>query len=162
VDECKPLLDEQCSAAQRGAQTAGMAATAAAAGISRRALFAHSVPVCAGPCLLIVYRCACPCLLIVYRCAGPCLLIVYWCVGPCFRGISIWDMCYRYGIWYIDIVIYHIDMVILDVDMGYGLMIWEMTVSIRLSPISILVTLAGTQNIRAARPSPGGVKFCGR
>jgi hypothetical protein len=27
-------------------------------------------------------------------------------------------------------VIYHIDMVILDVDMGYGLMIWEMIVSI--------------------------------
>jgi len=27
-------------------------------------------------------------------------------------------------------VIYHIDMVILDIDMGYGLMIWEMTISI--------------------------------
>jgi len=27
-------------------------------------------------------------------------------------------------------VIYHNVMVILDVDMGYGLMIWEMTVSI--------------------------------
>jgi len=26
-------------------------------------------------------------------------------------------------------VIYHIDMVILDIDMGYGLMIWEMTSS---------------------------------
>jgi hypothetical protein len=26
-------------------------------------------------------------------------------------------------------VIYHIDMVILDIDMGYGLMIWQMTVS---------------------------------
>ena len=26
--------------------------------------------------------------------------------------------------------IYHIDMVILDIDVGYGLMIWEMTVSI--------------------------------
>jgi len=35
-----------------------------------------------------------------------------------------------------DMVIYHIDMVILDIDMGYGLMIWEMTVSIWLSPIS--------------------------
>jgi len=34
-------------------------------------------------------------------------------------------------------VIYHIDMVILDIDMGYRLMIWEMTVSIRSSPISI-------------------------
>jgi hypothetical protein len=27
-------------------------------------------------------------------------------------------------------VINHIDMVILDIDMGYGLMIWEMTVSV--------------------------------
>ena len=34
-------------------------------------------------------------------------------------------------------VIYHIDMVILDIDMEYGLMIWEMTVSIQLSLISI-------------------------
>jgi len=33
-------------------------------------------------------------------------------------------------------VIYHIDMVILDIDMGYGLVIWEMTVSIRSSPLS--------------------------
>jgi len=39
-------------------------------------------------------------------------------------------MCYRYGRWYIDMVIYHIGMVILDIDMGYGPMIWEMTVSI--------------------------------
>jgi hypothetical protein len=46
-------------------------------------------------------------------------------------------MGYRYGIWCIDVVIYHIDMVILDIDMGYGLMIWEMTVSIWSSPISI-------------------------
>ena len=52
-------------------------------------------------------------------------------------GMSIWDMCYRYGIRYIDMVIYHIDMVILDIDMGYGLMIWEMTVSRLSSPISI-------------------------
>jgi len=44
-------------------------------------------------------------------------------------------------------VINHIDMVILDIDMGYGLMIGEMTVSIWLSPISlwdIFVTLART------------------
>ena len=34
-------------------------------------------------------------------------------------------------------VIHHIDMVILDIDMGYGLMIWEMTVSIWSSSISI-------------------------
>jgi hypothetical protein len=42
-------------------------------------------------------------------------------------GISIWDMGYRYGIRGVDIVIYHIDIVILDIDMGYGLMIWVMT-----------------------------------
>jgi hypothetical protein len=28
-------------------------------------------------------------------------------------GLSIWDMCYQYEIWYIDLVIHHIDMVIL-------------------------------------------------
>jgi len=33
-------------------------------------------------------------------------------------GISIWEMCYRYGIRYMDMVIYHIDMLILDIDMG--------------------------------------------
>ena len=40
-------------------------------------------------------------------------------------GISIWDMCYRFGLQYIDMVIYHIDMVIyhsdmviLNIDMG--------------------------------------------
>jgi hypothetical protein len=52
-------------------------------------------------------------------------------------GISMRDMDYRYGIWYIDMVINHIDMVGLDIDMGYELMIWEMKVSIRSSPISI-------------------------
>jgi len=52
-------------------------------------------------------------------------------------GISIRDMCYSFGIWYIDMVIYGIDMVIQDIDMGYGLMIWEITVSIWSSPISI-------------------------
>jgi len=46
-------------------------------------------------------------------------------------------MGHRYGIWYIDTIIYHIDMVILDIDMGYGLMIWEMTVLIRSSSVSI-------------------------
>jgi len=25
--------------------------------------------------------------------------------------LPIWNMCYRYGIWYIDMVIYHIDIV---------------------------------------------------
>jgi len=39
-------------------------------------------------------------------------------------------MCHRYGIWFIDVVIYFIDMVILDIDIESGLMIWEMTVSI--------------------------------
>jgi hypothetical protein len=34
-------------------------------------------------------------------------------------------------------VIYHIDMVILDIGMGYGLMIWEMSVSMRSVSISI-------------------------
>jgi hypothetical protein len=42
-------------------------------------------------------------------------------------------------------VIYHIDMFILDIDLGYGLMMWEVTVSIWSSSISIymgyLVTL---------------------
>jgi len=42
-------------------------------------------------------------------------------------GISKLDMCYRFGVWYIDMVICHIDMVILDIDVGYGLMMWEMT-----------------------------------
>ena len=50
-------------------------------------------------------------------------------------GLSIWDVCYRYR--YIDMVIYHIDTVILDIDMGYGLMIWDMTVSIWEMTISI-------------------------
>jgi hypothetical protein len=45
-------------------------------------------------------------------------------------GISMWDMGYRYGIWYID-------MVILIIDMGYGLMIWEKTVSMWSSSVSI-------------------------
>jgi hypothetical protein len=51
--------------------------------------------------------------------------------------ISTWNVCYRYGIRYIDMVIYHIDTVILDIDTEYGLMIWEMTVSILSSSISI-------------------------
>jgi hypothetical protein len=32
--------------------------------------------------------------------------------------ISIWNMCYQFGRWYVDMVIYHIDMVILDIYMG--------------------------------------------
>jgi hypothetical protein len=42
-----------------------------------------------------------------------------------------------YGLSIIDMIIYPIDMVILDLDMGYGHMIWEMTGLIRSSPISI-------------------------
>jgi len=58
-----------------------------------------------------------------------------------------WNVVYRYGMWSIDMVIDHIDMVILDIDMGYGLMMWEMTVSILSSPISIwdIVSLCLTQ-----------------
>ena len=51
--------------------------------------------------------------------------------------VLIWYMGYRYGMWYIDTVIHHIDMVILDIDMGYGILIWEMTVSMLSSWISI-------------------------
>jgi len=46
-------------------------------------------------------------------------------------------MGYRFGLRYIDLVIYHLDMVILDITMQYGLMIWEMTISIWSSSISI-------------------------
>jgi hypothetical protein len=56
--------------------------------------------------------------------------------------ILIWDTCYRFGIRYIGMVIYHIDMVILDIDIGYGLMIWEMAVSIWSSPTSTWDTLS--------------------
>ena len=58
-------------------------------------------------------------------------------------GISIWDFDRSIDIGYaismldIDMVIHHIDMVILDIDMGYGISIWEMTVSILSSWISI-------------------------
>jgi len=45
-------------------------------------------------------------------------------------GLSICNMVYRYGIPYIDMVIYYIGMVLLHIDMGYWLMVWEMTVSI--------------------------------
>jgi hypothetical protein len=45
-------------------------------------------------------------------------------------GDILWNMGYRYGIRYIDMVIHHIDTVIRDIDMEYGLMIWEMRASI--------------------------------
>jgi hypothetical protein len=44
--------------------------------------------------------------------------------------------------------IQYIDMVILDIDMGYGLMIWEMTVSIRSSSISIWDILSSLWPVR--------------
>ena len=53
-----------------------------------------------------------------------------WDINEISIWASTWDMGYRYGIWYIDMVIHHIDMVILDIDMGYKTSIWEMTVSI--------------------------------
>jgi len=54
-------------------------------------------------------------------------------------GSSILDMGYRHGIGVLDMVIYHTDMTILDIDidMGYGLMIREMTISIWSSSIAI-------------------------
>jgi len=79
-----------------------------------------------------------------------------WDINEISIGISIWDVGHRYGIWYIDMVIYHIyhiDMVILDIDMGYGLMICEMTVSIRSSPISIWDILSLCTRVRNAPPA---------
>jgi hypothetical protein len=70
-------------------------------------------------------------------------------------GISIWDVVLRHG--------YLPHTVILDIDMGYGLMIWEMTVSIWSSLIShvdmgYLVTLVESANPTSAMgdlpPSP--------
>jgi hypothetical protein len=43
---------------------------------------------------------------------------------------SIWNMGHRYWTWYVHVVIYHFDMVILDIELGYGLSLREMTVSI--------------------------------
>jgi hypothetical protein len=51
-------------------------------------------------------------------------------------GLSTWDMGYRFGIPHFDMFIYNVDMVILNIDLGYGLMIWEMTVSILSSSVS--------------------------
>jgi len=71
--------------------------------------------------------------------------------------ISKWDMGYRFGIRYIDMVIYHIDMVILDIDMGYGLMIWEMTVSIWSSSVSMFefLSLCSSSPLPREPGSPG-------
>jgi len=77
---------------------------------------------------------------------GACQSRVTRC-NPISIGLSIWDTGNRYGIWYIDMVTYRIGMVILDIDMGYGLMIWEMTVSIRSSPVSIWDILSICQRL---------------
>jgi hypothetical protein len=60
--------------------------------------------------------------------------IVYTARVTRYDVISIWEMVMGNRT---DMVTYHIDVVILDIDMGYGLMIWEMKVSIRSSPISM-------------------------
>jgi hypothetical protein len=56
----------------------------------------------------------------------------------------------------IDMVVYHIDMVILDNDMGYGLMIWEMTVSVCSSAISIWDILSLWFNLHGLTPAGRG------
>jgi hypothetical protein len=56
----------------------------------------------------------------------------------------------RRSIWEI---VTDIDTVILDTDMGYGLMIWEMTVSIRSSSVSIWDILSLCLHCPASTPS---------
>jgi len=68
-------------------------------------------------------------------------------------GICVIDM--GYGIWYIDMVIYHSDIVILDIKIGCGLMMWEMTVSIWSSPISMWDILSLSTTL------PGAVRGVG-
>ena len=53
-------------------------------------------------------------------------------------------------------VIHHIDMVILGINMGYGLMIWEMTVSIWSSPVSIWDILSPSEVALPVRLIPRG------
>ena len=67
-------------------------------------------------------------------------------------------MCYQYGMWYIDMVVYHIDMVVLDIAMGYRVRIWEMTASIRSSWISIrdIVSLCVTSSLNSLLACQGG------
>jgi len=64
--------------------------------------------------------------------------IFIWDVGYLLDIDRGFDIGYRYGIWYAEMGIYHIDALILGIDMGYGLMIWEMTISIWSSSVSIL------------------------
>jgi len=70
-------------------------------------------------------------------------------------GLSIWNMVYRFGLRYVDMVIYHIDMVIPYIDMGHGLMIWEMSVSIWSSSISIWDILSLCIGCQARQALPG-------
>jgi len=43
-------------------------------------------------------------------------------------------MGYRFGILYIDMVIYHMDMIVLDIDVGYGLRPTGLDLSILVTP----------------------------
>jgi hypothetical protein len=77
-------------------------------------------------------------------------------------GISIWyltyrhgHLAYRYGIWANDMGHDSIDTVITHIGMEYGLMIWEMTVSIRSSLTSIWDILS----LCLLRSSGGGGKW---
>ena len=56
-------------------------------------------------------------------------------------------------------VIYQIDTVILEIDLGYGLMIWEMTVSIWSSPISTwdILSLCLPQGKGSSTSSPSRI-----
>jgi len=67
-------------------------------------------------------------------------------------GSSIWNISCRFRIRYVNMIIYHIDMVILEIDMGDGVMIWEMIVSIRSSPISIWDILSLWQRVHGPAP----------
>jgi hypothetical protein len=56
-------------------------------------------------------------------------------------------------------VIHHIDMVILDIGMGYGLMIWEMTVSIWSSP-ALIWDILSLWTCGVLRPCGGDDPLC--
>ena len=61
-------------------------------------------------------------------------------------------------------ILHYIDMVILAIDMGYGLMIWEMTVWTWSSPISIwdILSLCPPCGLAAAMGFTRGGKGAGR
>ena len=52
--------------------------------------------------------------------------------------------------------IYHIDVVILDMDMGYGLMIWPMPVSIVWDSLSLCLAQPAEQRRQGVRGGGGG------